>query len=94
MSVVEKVPRKSMGPSQTGVLRSRFVAAGAAVCPTQVPQRPGPEAAYVTKAVSDKNLILFAEMMIEANIKGILVIDSTRAREKVVNHVLNIGQRI
>src|SRR5439155_18436878 len=94
MSVVEKVPRKSVGPSQAGVLRSRLVAAGAAVCSAQVPQRPRPEAADVAKAVPNENLVLFAEMMIEANIERILVVHPIWTREIIVDHVLNIGQRI
>ena len=94
MSIVNEVARKSVGPSEADVLSSCLAVTRATVCTAQLTQWPWTEAADIAKAVADENLVLFAEMMVEANVEGILVVHSIWARQIVVNQVRKIGQRI
>ena len=65
-----------MSEAQAEVLGARVAGTGATIrAAPQRPQRSGPLAAYIAKAVRREHLILIAEAVIESDVEGILVID-------------------
>ena len=78
MEIIEQVPRKSVGPTEISVLRSRLIAARTAAEAAQVPQRARSEATDIPEAVPHEDLVLFAETMVQPNVERILIIHSIR----------------
>ena len=85
VKIVQQLRREGVGVAQSEVLRARVADAGTTIgTAPQRPQRAGPLAAHVAKAVGREDLVLIAEAVIEPDVERILVVDVVLVGQIVV----------